>query len=96
LIPNLWIQQGIANVNEQVDDKEDEGKDEDRGLHDRVVSVLDRIHNPSANAVPDKYGFGQHSAAKECARLKSNDSGDGQPRIPHDVPVINRLLLEAL
>jgi hypothetical protein len=51
---------------------------------------------PSANAVPDKYGFGQHSAAKECARLKSNDSGDGQPRIPHDVPVINRLLLEAL
>jgi hypothetical protein len=30
LVPNLWVQQGIPNVNEQVNDQEDEGKDKNR------------------------------------------------------------------
>ena len=45
-VPDPRVDEGVADVHQQVHDQEDGREDEDQGLHHDVVVVLDRGHDP--------------------------------------------------
>src|SRR5574340_711899 len=51
-VPDPRIEEGVADVDDQVHEEEDRGEDQDRRLDDHVVVVLDGGHDPRPHAVP--------------------------------------------
>src|SRR5664280_2364857 len=95
-VPDPWVQERVADVHDQVHHQEDRGEDQDERLDHDVVVVLDRAHHPGADAVPREDRLGQDGAGEQAAHLEADDRRDGQPRVAHDVPVVDAALGEAL
>src|SRR6266511_778731 len=95
-VPDPRVEEGVADIHDEIHEEEDEGENEDHRLNDVVVMILDRLHDVLADAVPGKHRLRDHRACEQAAHLQPDDRRDGQPRIAHDVAVVHPPLAKAL
>src|SRR6266849_2184441 len=75
------IQVRVEQIDDQVDADEGRGKQEDRGLDDRIVPVVDRLDRVTADARPREDRLRDHGSAEERAELDADDRHDGDRRV---------------
>src|SRR5690242_12937025 len=67
------IEDAIQEVDGEVEDDEQDGREEDRALHDRVVAVVDRLDGQPSDAGPREDRLRHHGAAEQGAELQPGD-----------------------
>src|SRR5574337_174596 len=95
-VPDARVEEGVADVHDEVHHEEDEGEDQDRRLDHEVVMVLDGVDPPGAHPVPGEDRLGDHRPGQEAAYLEPDDGGHRQPGVAHDVAGIHPPLGETL
>src|SRR5439155_16280392 len=61
------IEDAIEQVDAEIDHDEEHGGEEDRALHDRVVTIVDRLNGEPPDARPREHGLGHDGAAQQRA-----------------------------
>ena len=72
------------------------GEDQDDGLDDQVVVVLDRIDDVAADAGPGEDRLRDDGAGEQTADLEADDRRDRQPCVAHDVARVDALVGQPL
>src|SRR5450759_3703696 len=95
-VPDPRVDEGVAEVDDQVHGQEDRREDEDQRLDHDVVVVLDQADHPRPNAIPAEDRLGQDRAAEQTTNLEPDHGRDRQPGVAHDVAGVDGPLREAL
>src|SRR6266542_1275243 len=78
--PDPRVEIGVDHVHQKIDDHKGAGKEEHRGLHDRVVAVEDGLDGEATHAGPGEDGLGDDRAAEEQAQLDLHE-GPGRDEL---------------
>src|SRR5690606_10026779 len=96
VIADPRIDEGVDQVDGQVDEHEGHGDDEDAGLDYRVVVAVDRLGQQPPDAWPGEDRFGDDGPAQKVPCLQPYDGGDGDECVAQYVAVEDRVLGKAL
>lgn len=84
-VVDFWIEHGVENINDEVDEHEGCSKQENRAVDQRVVSITDGLEGEAPHTWPGKDALGEDCATQEEAGLQTDHGHDGNQRISQSV-----------
>src|SRR6266545_1963595 len=91
-IADAWVDRAVQQIDGEVDQRDDHGREQHDALHERIVALVDRLDEQPADAWPGEDGLGDDRAAEQRADLEANhrhhrDQSIGQRVAGHDLNV---------
>src|SRR5712692_8049498 len=96
VIADARIEDGIEEIDDEVDEHEARGDEEHAALDEGIVARLDRAHHHGAEPRPGEDRLCQDGSAQEKAHLKPQHRDDGIDRVLEHVPRDDGALGQAL
>src|SRR2546425_412323 len=93
---DAWVQPCVAQIDGQVDEKDDAAGEEDESLDRRVVARGDRIDEVLSDARPGEDRLDDDRSAQERRQPDAGDGDDRAERVPQDVAADDDPLAQAL
>ena len=90
-----WVDDGIEDIHQQVDQDEFERKQEHFGLKNRIVPHFHGIHEQTAKAGPIEYLLNHDGTAEQKTELEAHHGHDRDERIAQAVLDDDRPLAQA-
>ena len=87
--PDPRVDEGVGDVDDQVDEDEDDRDEQNSALQDGVVPAPDRIDEPGAHPGKGEDRLGEHCSRQEQAGLEPDDGDDRQHRVPQHMPRVD-------
>src|SRR5436305_1374914 len=76
-VPDTRIQNRVHQVNDEADDDDEQGDNDDRRLHDGVVTRRDGVQNVTADTNSAEYRVGGNRPAEKRRELQPDEAHDG-------------------
>src|SRR4051812_17036758 len=96
LVSNPWIDHRIREIGQQIDQQINNGRQEDRTLHERKVLRHDRVHDQATDSWTRKDDLNDDGAAEEVAEVEPEQGHQRQQRIAQPMRQPDRTLMETL
>src|SRR6202049_1217170 len=75
------IEKNVRQVDQEIDQHVDRGKNENHALNDGIVAAQDRVDRQPPDSRQREYGFGHDRAADQQRDTHADDSHDGDRRV---------------
>src|SRR3954453_23689483 len=92
LVPHAWVEEGVHDVDHEVEADDEEGADDHNALYGREVSLLDGVERESADAGDVEHRLGEDRAAQQDAEVEAEDRHDRSDRRTNAVAEDDRAL----
>src|SRR5216683_8184083 len=80
-IRDPWIQDGVQQVHDQVDQNEADGDDQHGALYDWIVAAINAVQQESADAGQGEHLLDDHGATEQVTDLQSTQGDDRDERV---------------